>query len=133
MIFPVLWMINQEIKATLISTFVEVDCLLCLCNIPMVLHAANIFGTISFCCFTTTGSFIITMLYRLLKVGIVCYRYVFVCRNFWVLSVQQRKTVVCVISGLTIFLYLGSFFYKDTYLLYSQCLGHSKQIPQFRV
>ena len=133
---PVLWVIKKESQTTFINKLVGVDCFLCLCNIPIVIYTADVFGFFnipSLCGLNVTTSFIISMLNRLLPVGIVFYRYVYVCKSSWVLTAQQRKNVnlfICsIIVSLTVVLSLCSFLYKEKYLIYLKCMGEEDKFP----
>lgn len=130
---PVIWVVKKESKLTLINQLVGLDCLLCLSHIPIVLYTTNVFGLFassSLCSLRVFYTFFITMLNRLLPVGIVFYRYVYVCRSSWVLSAQQRKNlnilIFTVILAFTILLSLCSIIFKEKYLHYLECIGQGE-------
>jgi hypothetical protein len=129
---PILWMIKKEIKLTMINLMVTVDCLTSLCNIPIVIILANDFqqfscSTLFSCGIMVTYSYFLSILNRLLPVGIVFYRYVYVCKNSVVSTGHQRKLFDILICSVILFfcliLSVYCFIYKDKYRPYLECIG----------
>ena len=122
---PILWIIWKENSQTFINQLIGIDCLLCLGMIPVVLNHSSVFQLP--CSFITSYAFFASLLNRLLPVGIIIYRFIYVCRSSWVLTAHQRK--VCQISlslsilALPICLTIGSWIYREKYAYYLICTG----------
>ena len=77
--------------------------------------------------FHSTYAFFVSLINRLLPIGIVLYRYIYVCRVSWVQTAFQRKVFHFLISGgifgVSISLTAFSFVYREESFLYLKCLG----------
>ena len=132
---PVLWILKNKCEATAINLFIGIDCIICILNILPVLNmylewqtgSLYLENTELFCCLTTTTMFLVSLLNRLLPVGIVAFRYVFICQSQLVLTADQRKTFnkILIISTtcLPVILSVCSLVYREKYLHYLRCLG----------
>ena len=122
---PLLWIVKEKTKTTLVNLLIGVDCLFALLNIPMVLTTARII--VDAPCWFSNYAFFVSLMNRLIPVGIVIYRFVYTCRVSWVETVQQRKVLHFLISGgmfgLTVALTLFSLIYREKSYLYLKCLG----------
>jgi hypothetical protein len=69
----------------------------------------------------------VSLFNRLLPVGIVFYRYVYVCRVSWVQTAAQRKSLNILISGfifiVSFALTFTSFIYREKNFYYLACIG----------
>ena len=91
---PVLWVVRKISTPTLINKLIEVDCIIGLAYIPGILVDSGVSQDISsvyFCSFRICYMFFVSFLNRLLPVGIVTYRNVYVCKSHWVQTGSQRK------------------------------------------
>ena len=86
---PILWIIWKENSRTFINQLIGIDCLLCLGMIPVVLNHSSVFKLP--CSFITLYAFFASLLNRLLPVGIIIFRFIYVCRSSWVHTAHQRK------------------------------------------
>jgi hypothetical protein len=126
---PVIWMVKKEKKPSFINQLVCLDCFLSLCNIPLIFWVISDEPLLSYslCGIRRTYTQYTSMLNRLIPVVIVCYRYIYVCRSYWVNTVYQRKRFnmfLCYIfGGYTVFLSIGCFIYREQNILYMKCMG----------
>ena len=132
---PVLWILKNKCEVTAINLFIVIDCIICILNILPVLNmylkwetgSLYLENTELFCGLGTTFMFLVSLLNRLLPVGIVAFRYVFVCQSHLVLTAEQRKSFnkILIISTtcLPVILSGFSFVYREKYLHYLRCLG----------
>ena len=83
----------------------------------------------SLCGFSVGYSLLRTMLNSLLPVGIVFYRYVYVCKSNWVLTAYQRKSFNIFLStlvvGFSLFISSCSVIYREKYVHYIACTGQT--------
>ena len=121
---PILRMIWREQNWTWINQVIGVDCLLCLCMIPIVLSIADVYPLP--CSFISSYAFFASLLNRLLPVGIVIYRYIYVCQSSWIPTADQRNNFQVALSSsilaLTLGLTFGSWVYQDKYLHFLTCV-----------
>ena len=120
---PVLIKVFQKTNLTFIDKLITADCILCLSN--CIILFSIVLGKTknsSICLVSPPFGYFVNISKRLLSIGIVIYRYVFVLRNSWVQTQDQRR-VFCL--GLAmIILFIAAFstffciFYKDQYLFY---------------
>ena len=129
---PLLWMIKKEKKPTLINQLVGLDCFLSICRIPIlygILTQNGTFMSSSLCGLRVGYSHLMTMLNSLLPVGIVLYRYVYVCKSNWVLTAYQRKSFNIFLStlavGFSLFISSCSVIYREKYVHYIACTGQT--------
>ena len=126
---PILWMIWKEKNLTWINLVIGVDCLLCMCMIPIILSTADVYRLP--CSFITTYAFFASLLNRLLPVGIVIFRYIYVCQSSWIHTAEQRKSFQLGLSSSILALTLGLTFstwvYQEKYIHYLNCLGKQKK------
>ena len=127
---PVLWVVRKISTPTLINKLIEVDCIIGLAYIPGILVDSGVSQDISsvyFCSFRICYMFFVSFLNRLLPVGIVTYRYVYVCKSHWVQTGSQRKifqnSITLILLGLVAVLTSGCFFYREKYLHFWDCMG----------
>ena len=122
---PILWTIWKERILTWINQLICLDCILCIGMIPIVLSLADVFPLP--CSFISSYAFFASLLNRLLPVGIVIFRYIYVCRSSWVNTANQRRifhlTLSITMLMLVALLTLGSWMYNDKYLHYLTCIG----------
>ena len=128
---PILWILKSKCEATVINLFILLDVSICLLQPVTVLYSAELWLfrrpiTPALCGIATTTSFYFSLLNRLIPVGIVTYRYVFVCRSHWVHTGPQRRnfnTVLAItLATIPLLLATGSYYYRDKYLHYLSCL-----------
>ena len=121
---PILWMIWKEQNLTWINQVIGVDCLLCLCMIPIILDTAGVYPLP--CSFITSYAFFASLLNRLLPVGIVIYRYIYVCKSSWVPDADKRSNLEVALStsilAITLGLTFGSWVYQDKYIHFLNCM-----------
>ena len=71
---------------------------------------------------------------RLLPVGIIVYRYTYVCQSQLVATALQRRRFSIILStsicGLSLVLTLASAVYRDKNLLYYHCMGREEEFHQ---
>ena len=127
---PVLWILKKKFEPTAINIFIVINCVINILNISgvllMVLDLDFEKGPL-LCSLGTTAVFLFSLLNRLLSVGIVAFRYVYVCQSHLVSTAEQRKkfsrnlvnSTICIPLLLSVF----SLLYKDKYLHYLKCLG----------
>ena len=127
---PILWLVRKISSPTLINKLIGVDCIIGLACIPGILVDSGVFQEISsdyFCSFRVCYTFFVSFLNRLLPVGIVTYRYVFVCKSHWVQTGSQRKifqnSITLILLGIVVVLTSGCFFYRKEYLHFWDCIG----------
>ena len=125
---PVIFMLLNKCEATVVNLFIIIDCLLCLLHVFIILFSAlQVQQGPVLCGILTTVAFFLSFLNRLIPVGIVVFRYVFVCRSHLVVSAIQRKKfgrfLVKSIISVPIVLSFFSFIYREKYLHYWRCLG----------
>ena len=115
-------------NSTLINNLIICDCVVNLANIPRILKLLNGVPYPNITClpmhmFTN----FITYVNRLLPIGIVLYRYVYVCRHSWVLTSFGKRILDSVIVGLilgcSLFLVVITSVYKENYRTYLECVG----------
>ena len=120
---PVLSKVFQKTNFTFIDKLITADCILCLSN--CIILFSIVLGKTknsSICLVSPPFGYFVNISKRLLSIGIVIYRYVFVLRNSWVQTQDQRR-VFCLGLAVTI-LFIAAFstffciFYKDQYLFY---------------
>ena len=130
---PILRMIWREQNWTWINQVIGVDCLLCLCMIPIILDTAGVYPLP--CSFITSYAFFASLLNRLLPVGIVIYRYIYVCKSSWVPDADKRSNLEVALStsilAITLGLTFGSWVYQDKYIKFLNCLGKQNILFQF--
>jgi hypothetical protein len=127
---PVLWVVRKISSPTLINKLIGVDCIIGLAYIPGILVVIGVSHDISsvyICSFRVCYSFFVSFLNRLLPVGIVTYRYVYVCKSHWVQTGSQRKifqnSITLILLGLVVGLTCGCFLYREKYLHFWACMG----------
>ena len=129
---PIIWMIWKERNLTWINQVIGVDCLLCVCMIPIILSTADVYRLP--CSFITSYAFFASLLNRLLPVGIVIYRYIYVCRSSWIPTADQRRNFEVVLTSsilaLTLGLTFGSWVYQEKYIHYLNCVRKENIILQ---
>ena len=80
--------------------------------------------------FPSTYAFFVSLMNRLLPVGIVTYRCVYTCKVSWVQTAHQRKILHIWITGgifgLSVCLTSFSFIYRHKSFLYLKCLGREE-------
>ena len=122
---PILWIIWKERIMTLIIQIIGIDSILCLAMIPIIFNYINVIELS--CGFITSYAFFTSLLNRLLPVGIVIYRYVYVCHSTWVHSAHQRRIFHIILSIsiilLAIVLTIGSWIYREKYGHFLTCSG----------
>ena len=71
---------------------------------------------------------------RLLPVGIIVYRYIYVCQSHLVATALHRRRFNIILSssicGLSLGLTLASAVYRDKNLLYYHCMGREAEFHQ---
>ena len=120
---PILSLIFAKPKITFIDILIATDCLLCVCNCIILLKLLLVNSTSMFIClFSPPIGYFINICKRLLTIVIVIYRYVFVFKNSWVGTENQRKNFTWILAGcLFIATFSGTIcciIYKDKYLFY---------------
>ena len=122
---PILWMIWKEQNLTWINLVIGVDCLLGLCMIPIILSTAGVYPLP--CSFITSYAFFASLLNRLLPVGIVIYRYIYVCKSSWIPTACKRRNLEVALSTsiltITLGLTFGSWVYQNKYTKFLNCMG----------
>ena len=118
---PVLWTLKTKCQTTVINLFIILDVIVCILQSAIVLHTLfELPVSSNLCSFLTTSTFFLSLLNRLIPIGIVTFRYVFVCRGHWVQTARQRSkfSTFLVVMMLAIPLVLSGFclFYKEQYL-----------------
>ena len=120
---PVLRRVFQKTNFTFIDKLITADCILCLSN--CIILFSIVLGktkSSSICLVSPPFGYFVNITKRLLSIGIVIYRYVFVLRSSWVQTQDQRRTF-CLGLAITI-LFIAVFstffciFYRDQYLFY---------------
>ena len=124
----VLWVLKTEANSTLINQLIGLDCVVGLFNIPIVLSLSEVTDVLSaLCAVNRSYTFFITIFNRLLPIGIVAFRYVYVCNSTWVWTVRQRKyfhfLIILSIFSLTGSLTFFSFVYRYKNRHYLECIG----------
>ena len=124
---PLLYHIKNS-ETTLINKLIGFDCFINFCNIPGYLKHIKILPLGHYTCILyLIYTMFVNLLNRLIPVGIVFYRYVYVCKHVWVVTKGQRQTLNMTILCLIIFLStLGSIstvFYREEYKHYLDCMG----------
>ena len=108
-----LYFIIRRPMKTFLDWMMLFDCILCVCNLATI-TAGNYKGL---CYFIPFFTYFINLCNRLLSVGIVIYRYVFVIKNNLVRTTQQRKLLQSMIFGsimmISLLLTGWSVYYKD--------------------
>ena len=96
---PLLTIIHKQ-SLTFINMLIAADYFLC-DGKGIVLFNIIIgpFNNPVFCLVSLTYSYLINLLNRLLSIGILVYRYVFVFRSSWVETKQQRKIFSIILCG----------------------------------
>ena len=127
---PVLWVIKKVSSITLINNLITIDCILCLGYIPGIIVQSGIYtqtGSIYSCSLRICFNFFINLLNRVLPVGIVAYRYVYVCKSHLVFTGTQQKLFKNIISHVILWLIvgltIGCFLYREKYSFYWVCMG----------
>ena len=98
---PLLIYIFKNGNTTFINKLIAIDCFLCIGNIVPVC-SYYIFGRYRghvVCLIFPTYSFLSNLTKRLLSIGIVLYRYVFVVQNSWVRTQFQRQMFFFLVAG----------------------------------
>ena len=130
---PILWMIWKEHTLTWINQVIVVDCLLCLCMIPIILSKAGVYPLP--CSFITSYAFFAALLNRLLPVGIVIYRYIYVCKSSWVHTEDKRSNLEVALSTsllvIPLGLAFGSWVYQDKYIKFLNCMAKQNILFEF--
>ena len=124
---PVLWILKKKFEPTAINIFIVINCAINIFNIfAVLLMVLDIEKGPIICTLGTTAVFLFSLLNRLLSVGIVAFRYIYVCQSHLVSTAEQRKKFnkILVISTICLPLILSvfSFVYKDKYLHYLKCV-----------
>ena len=89
---PVIYMLLNKCQATVVNFLIAIDCFLSLLHIFKILYSAfQVHIGPVLCGIYTPVAFFLSFLNRLIPVGIVLFRYVFVCRSHLVVSAGQRK------------------------------------------
>ena len=115
---PLLKIILKQ-SPTFINMLIAADCFLCVGN-SIVLF--NILIGPFFCIISAPYTYLINLLNRLISLGILVYRYVFVFRNSWVETKHQRKIFSIILCGAICFTaFLATslcVLYRDQYFHY---------------
>ena len=115
------FILNQSTK-TFLDWMMVFDSILCLCNIITIAYIVDeeyfeIGKNLNLCYFLPYFTYCINLLNRLLTIGIVVYRYVFVIKHSIVWTQNQRRTLGTKIFGAIIVISLlmtsWATFYKD--------------------
>ena len=103
-----------------------------LAYIPGILVVCGMFSessTPEVCSFRVCFNFFVNFLNRLIPVGIVTYRYVYVCKSHWVQNGKQREifqfVLIAIILSLIFGLTVGCYVYRENYLHFWLCLGRN--------
>ena len=120
---PLLSKIFQKANFTFINKLITADCILCLSNCIILFNIA-LGGrkNSTICLMSPTFGYFVNILNRLLMIGIVVYRYVFVLKHSWVQTQDKRRNfclglagAIISVSGFSTFLCI---LYRDQYLFY---------------
>ena len=120
---PVLSKVFQKTNFIFIDKLITADCILCLSN--CIILFSIVLGKTknsSICLVFPPFGYFVNITKRLLSIGIIVWRYVFVLHNSWVQTQDQRR-LFCLGLALTI-LFIAVFstffciFYRDQYLFY---------------
>ena len=89
---PLLRNILQEANFTFLNNLIIADCILCISNC-IILFNIVLGGkkNSTICLISSPFGYFVNILKRLLTLGIVTYRYVFVLKHSWVQTQDQRK------------------------------------------
>jgi hypothetical protein len=127
---PVLYVVKKVFSSNLINNLISVDCIIGLAYIPGILVVSGVFdetASVHVCTFRICYNFFVNFLNRLLPVGIVAYRFVYVCKSHWVNTGSQRKifhnSITFFILSLILGLTFGCFYYREKYLFFQECMG----------
>ena len=85
---------------TFINMLIAADCILCVVNSIVLFN--NFIGPYEdpvLCLISAPYGYLINLLNRLLSIGILVYRYVFVFRSSWVETKHQRKIFSIILCG----------------------------------
>ena len=96
---PLLKIILKQ-TLTVINMLIAADCLLCIANSNVLFNI--LIGPSNdpvLCLISAPYGYLINLLNRLLSIGILVYRYVFVFRSSWVKTKQQRKIFSIILCG----------------------------------
>ena len=122
---PLLRYIHSHGNNTFLNKLIAIDCCICIGNIGPVI--STIYHPHSLCLIITPFSYFINSLNRLLVIGIVFYRYVFVHQSSWVGTQFQRKTFCLLVAGGLAFLSTVStalcVLYREKYYWFLACEG----------
>ena len=115
-------------NSTLVNNLIISDCFVNLANIPTVLKLLySIPYSYITCLPHQTFTQFIIYVNRLLPIGIVAYRYVYVCRHYWVQTRFGRRILDSIIVGLilgcSLFLAVLTNVYRENYKPYLECVG----------
>ena len=94
-----LYLIKNQPSKTILDWMMFIDSILCICNVISILGI----GLRRFCWVLPFFGYFINICNRLLTVGIVIYRYIFVVKSSMVWTSQQRRAFSTLIFG-TIFI-----------------------------
>ena len=120
---PLLNNIFQKANFTFINKLITADCILCISNC-IILFNIVLGGkkNSTICLMSPTFGYFVNILRRLLTIGIVVYRYVFVLKHSWVQTQDKRRNfclglagAIISVSGFSTFLCI---LYRDQYLFY---------------
>ena len=119
---PLLKIILKQ-STTVINMLIAADCIICVGNsIVLFTFLIRPFNNPVLCLVSVPYAYLINLLNRLLSIGILVYRYVFVFRSSWVETKQQRKIFSIILCGAicsTAFIATSlCVFYRDQYVLY---------------
>ena len=115
-------------NSTLINNLIICDCVINLANIPKIVKLLRIVPYPNITCLPLVilNTFM-TYVNRLLPIGIVVYRYVYVCRHSWVLTnFGQRildSIIVGFILGCSLLLAVLTTLYRENFRAYLDCVG----------
>ena len=109
--------------STFINMLIAADCFLCVGNSLLLFNIlVRPSKTPILCLVSTSYGYLINLLNRLLSIGIVVYRYVFVFRCSWVETGRQRKMFsIAMCGGISSIAILATglcIFYRNQYIFY---------------
>ena len=122
LVLPVLF--TKSPCSTSINNCIKLDCLLRLCNIPIILFVAGVIEG-QFCSFRVIYAFSMTLLTHLLSVCMAFYRWVFVCHPDAVFTVHQRSSLDSLLAACysitALSLISGAFIYRGHSIFIVNC------------
>ena len=120
---PLLKNIFQETNLTFINKLIAADCILCISNCIILFNIVLGKARHPIICFISPPfGYFVNIIKRLLSIGIVLYRYVFVLRHSWVRTQDERRLFSICLGGTIFAVSVLStcmcIFYRDQYLFY---------------